>query len=325
MHRIFFGVLLSVVVTPAFAQRSGRGYPPDLPDARQEVYRIVGDVKLSLYAFNPKEHQASDRRPAVVFFFGGGWQNGSPAQFAQQSRYLAGRGMVAICADYRVESRHGVTPIECVEDAKAAMAYVRRNAERLGIDPDRIAAGGGSAGGHLAACTGVIEGFDPPGAKASSRPNAMVLFNPAVQLAPRAGEDGVRTDAAERIAARTGGRSKEISPIHQVGENEPTTLILHGVADTTVPFSTVRRFGELMREKGNRCEVVGFKDQKHGFFNARGGDEKNYVATTRLMDEFFVSLGWLKGEPTLAMPLAEDRLVREGFNGPSARTSNAAR
>lgn len=312
MRHIVFGVLLSVLAIPAFAQPAGRGYPPDLPDAKQEVYRTVGDVKLSLYIFNPKGHRASDRRPAVVFFFGGGWRNGSPAQFAPQARYLAGRGMVAFCVDYRVESRHGVTPVECVEDAKAAMAYVRANAGPRGIDPDRIAAAGGSAGGHLAACTGVIDGFDPPDAAAGSRPNALVLFNPAVQLAPLTGEEGMRADAAARIAERTGGRGKEISPVHHVGANEPPTLILHGTADTTVPFSTVRRFGELMREKGNRCEVVGFKDQKHGFFNARGGDETNYVATTRLMDEFFASLGWLEGESPLAMSVGEDRLVREG-------------
>lgn len=313
MKRVACAVLLTVLVAPAVAQRGGRGYPPDLPDAKQEVYKTAGDVKLSLYVFNPDGHKAGDRRPAVVFFFGGGWQNGSPTQFAPQARYLAGRGMVAICADYRVESRNRVSPIECVEDAKAAMAYVRENAGRLGIDPSRIAAGGGSAGGHLAACTGVVEGFEPPGAKANSRPDAMVLFNPAVQLAPLAGQEGLRADAVSRIDARTGGRSKEISPIHHVGENEPPTLILHGTADTTVPFDTVERFGELMREKGNRCEVVGFKDAKHSFFNPRPGNEAVHDATTRLMDEFFVSLGWLKGEATLQMPVAEDRLVRQGF------------
>lgn len=313
MHRVACAMALSLLAGSCFAQRAGRGYPPDLPDAKQEVYKTVGDVKLSLYLFNSKGQKAGERRPAVVFFFGGGWQNGSPTQFAPQARYLAGRGMVAICADYRVESRNQVSPIECVEDAKAAMAYVRENAGRLGIDPARIAAGGGSAGGHLAACTGVIEGFDPPGAHLSSRPDALVLFNPAVQLAPLSGQEGLRADAVNRIDARTGGRSKEISPIHHVGENAPPTLILHGTADTTVPFATVERFGELMREKGNRCEVVGFKDAKHSFFNPRPGNEAVHDATTRLMDEFFVSLGWIGGEPTLKMPVGEDRLVRQGF------------
>jgi acetyl esterase/lipase len=250
----------------------------------------------------------------VVFFFGGGWQNGSPTQFAEQARHLAKRGMVAICADYRVSSRQKVTPVDCVEDAKAAVAYVRQNVGRLGIDPDRIAAGGGSAGGHVAACTGIIEGFDPPDAKASSKPNALVLFNPAVQLAPLDGDAEVGADVIARMDARTGGRAKEISPAHHVSEHEPPTLILHGVDDTTVPFATVHRFGEEMRKHGNRCEVVGFKGQKHGFFNGRRGSEALKGATTRLMDEFFVSLGWLKAEPERVLGVGEDQLVREGFS-----------
>jgi len=90
--------------------------------------------------------------------------------------------MIAITADYRVKSRHGVQVVECVKDAKAAIAWVRENAQRLGIDPDKIAASGGSAGGHLAACTGTISGFG-----SDERPNAMILFNPACTLAPIAG------------------------------------------------------------------------------------------------------------------------------------------
>jgi acetyl esterase len=307
-------VLLLLSAVPGGAQqRGGRGYPPELPDARTEVYKTVGDTALKVYVFVPEGHGAEDRRPAVVFFFGGGWRNGSPGQFAAQARYLAERGMVAICADYRVSSRAEVTPIGCVEDAKAAMAFVRENASRLGIDPARIAAAGGSAGGHLAACTGVVEGFDPPEAKASSRADALVLFNPAVQLAPFGEEAGLRQDAVSRIDAATGGRSKEISPVHHVGANEPPTIIFHGVDDETVPYATVQRFGALMREKGNRCEVVGFKGAGHGFFNAGRGDESAHKATTRLMDEFFGSLGWLDGEPKVPMAVAEERIVREGF------------
>ena len=92
------------------------------------------------------------------------------------------RGMVAISADYRVKRTHGVTPFECVEDGRAAIAFLRRHAERLGIDPSRICAAGGSAGGHVAACTACRA--DPPDATGSpdatelSVPNALALFNP---------------------------------------------------------------------------------------------------------------------------------------------------
>ena len=72
---------------------------------------------------------------------------------------FADAGMIAITADYRVKSRHGVQVVECVKDAKAAIAWVRENAARLGVDPNKIAASGGSAGGHLAAATGTVSGF----------------------------------------------------------------------------------------------------------------------------------------------------------------------
>ena len=158
----FVAILLSGVVLAASAQeaKGSRRYPPDLPGAKIETYKTVGDVKLNLYLFIPEGHQASDKRPAIVFFFGGGWTNGSPAQFEPHCLHFASRGMVAVAADYRVKSRHGVTPVECVADAKSAVRWLRANAAKLGVDPARIAAGGGSAGGHVATCTGVIEGLD---------------------------------------------------------------------------------------------------------------------------------------------------------------------
>jgi acetyl esterase len=141
-------------------QREDRTYPPNLPGAKVEVYKTVGDVKLNIYIYNPEGHKPSDKRPAIVFFFGGGWSHGSPAQFQEQCKYLASRGMVAMTADYRVSSRHQVKAVSCVTDAKSAVRWARANADRLGIDPNRLAAGGGSAGGHIAACTGVVKGFD---------------------------------------------------------------------------------------------------------------------------------------------------------------------
>ena len=114
------------------------------------------DRALNLEIFNPDGHKKDDKRPAIVFFFGGGWTGGNTRQFYQQSRFLADRGMVAMCAWYRVNT----TPFDCVEDGKSAVRYIREHAAELGVDPDQIVASGGSAGGHVAACTGVIEGFD---------------------------------------------------------------------------------------------------------------------------------------------------------------------
>ncbi len=117
---------------------------------REINFKTIGDVKLKLFVFEPEEHKSTDSRPAIVFFFGGGWNQGSPQQFYPHCKYLAARGMVAISAEYRVRSRHGITPFECVTDGKSAVRWIRANADKLGIDADSIATGGGSAGGHWA-------------------------------------------------------------------------------------------------------------------------------------------------------------------------------
>ncbi len=281
-------------------ERAGRGYPPEMPGARVETYKEAGETKLKLWVFEPEGWSKNDKRPAIVLFFGGGWTGGSPAQFLQQCEYLASRGMVAIAADYRVASRHGVKAVDCVRDAKSAIRYVRKNAARLGVDPERIAAGGGSAGGHLAAACGTLEEFDEPGEDLgiSSKPSALVLFNPAVVLAPVAGVT-LNRQRTINMDERAGVEAKRISPYHHVKAGVPPTVIFHGRADTTVPFATVEAFAKTMQDAGNTCELFGYDDQGHGFFNYGRGGGKMYGATLREADKFLAGLGWLEGEPTV--------------------------
>ena len=281
-------------------------YPPDMPGSRIEIYKGVGDVSLNAYIFEPKGHVAADQRPAIVFFFGGGWRGGTPGQFLPHCQHLAERGMVAISVDYRVKSRHDAWPQDCVEDAKSAIRWVRKNAKRLGVDPDKIAAGGGSAGGHLAAATAVIKGFERESedTSISSAPNAMVLFNPAVALTQVDGLKVVPEDKLEDIKERTQGRPEEIAPINHVRKNLPPAIIFHGTADPTVLFASVAEFTKRMEAAGNRCELMPYKGQVHGFFNAgRGKGEARAVAnryyhkTVKQMDAFLQSLGYLKSQP----------------------------
>ncbi len=108
-----------------------RDYPPKLAGAKSEVYKTVGDTKLRIYVFEPEGHTSSDRRTAIVFFFGGGWNNGSPKQFEHHCRYLASRGMVALTADYRVRTRHGVrTRMCCRREVGSTMGAATRRPTR---------------------------------------------------------------------------------------------------------------------------------------------------------------------------------------------------
>jgi acetyl esterase len=303
--RIAVCVLFVLVVSISAAQdvrRSERGeYPPELPGARVETFKRIGDTKLNLYIYEPENLPPGEKRPAIVFFFGGGWRSGSPKQFQQQCQYLASRGMVAITADYRVASRHQVKAVDCVRDAKSAIRWVRAHADKLHVDPNRIAAGGGSAGGHLAAAIGTIKEFDEADedSSVSSRPDALLLYNPALVLAP---VDGLSLDA-DRIASlkdRLGVEPRELSPYHHVTAGAPPTAIFHGTADKTVPHASAEIFERAMKEAGNRCTLHSYADQGHGFFNYGRGDGQKFATVLTETDRFLVELGYLQGPDTVA-------------------------
>lgn len=296
-----FGLVLCALVGTVGAQeaKKARNYPPEFEDARAHVYKTVGDLKLSLYVFNPESHTAAAHRPAIVFFFGGGWRNGSPTQFEQQCRYLASRGMVAITADYRVASRQDVKAVDCVRDAKSAIRWVRSHAGELGIDPDRIVASGGSAGGHLAACAATLPEFDEDSEdrNVSSVPNAIVLFNPAVAFNEEVATNSTTKQTPEQFADRVGVAPQRLSPVHHVRPDLPPTLILIGTKDFLIAGN--REFAEKMKAAGNRCELTLYEDQSHGFFNYGRGGNEYFRKTLTATDQFLVSLGYLQGPATV--------------------------
>lgn len=251
------------------------GQSPDV----KVIYKETPAKKLELHIFNPPGHKASDQTPAIVFFYGGGWFGGTNTQFYKQSAYLASRGMVAICADYRTKNNGGVDPRGCVADAKSAMRWVRSHAAELGIDPDRLAAGGGSAGGHLAAAMALVKKFDDTNddTSVSCRPNALVLFNPVVDN----GEGGYGYD---RVAQYW----QDFSPLNNIDANAPPTLFMLGTADKLIPVSVGEEYKKKMDEVGVRCELRLYDGQPHGFFNGA-----RYNETLAEMDKFLTSLGWL--------------------------------
>jgi acetyl esterase len=276
-------------------------YPPELPGTKIETYKKASGVQLKVWIYNPDGHQASDKKPAVVFFFGGGWKSGSPGQFAHQCRYLASRGIVAMTADYRVSSRQGTKAVSCVEDGKSAVRWIRKNAGRLGVDPTRVGAGGGSAGGHVAAAIGIIREFDAKGEdkKVSSTPDALLLFNPAVTLADIDDQYTFPKEKAVTMCDRAGVKPVKLSPYHHVRKNLPPTIIFHGTDDSAVDHRTVVLFEKAMREKGNRCELVSFKDKPHGFFNYGKFGNEPFRESMLATDKFLSSLDWLKGNPSI--------------------------
>lgn len=261
-----------------------------LPDGVKEfTYKATPQGELKLFVHYPPDWKATDQRPTIVFFFGGGWKNGTTTQFLNQATYLASRDMVAVRADYRVQSRQQTTPEKCVEDAKSAVRWLRAHAAELGVDTQRIVAAGGSAGGHLAACTGMTDAYEAKDEDllVSSRPNVMVLPNPALDMAALA-------------VAKQWPEGKDIVP-----QIDPARFIKKGLVPTISFFGTAdrmldhaRAFADKSKALENRCEIFSAAGQPHGFFNRAPWQE----VTLRQTDVFLASLGYLKGEPTVKIP-----------------------
>jgi len=251
-------------------------------------FKKIGDVVLKQHVYNPPGHKPTDARPAIVFFFGGGWNKGGAGHFSRQAAYFASRGMIAICPEYRVKTVHGTPPSTCVADGKSAMRWVRAHARELGIDPKRIAAGGGSAGGHVAAAAALSKGFDEPGedTTVSCRPDALVLFNPVFDNGPGGyGHDRVKE------------YWKDFSPRHNITAAAPPTIVFLGTRDRLIPVGTARAYQIEMRLAGARCDLHLYEGMGHGFFN-----NARFAETVIEADRFLASLGYLTGEPTMKAP-----------------------
>jgi acetyl esterase len=273
---------------PKFAVACLLLLPTFAPAASEErVYKKVEGKELKLLVDKPPGWTAADKRPAIVFFFGGGWVGGTPKQFERHSAYFASRGMVGVRVEYRTIAKGDKGPplLSCA-DAKSAIRHVRAHAVELGIDPARIAGSGGSAGGHLAAFTALVDGLDDPkdDLKVSCKPDALVLFNPVFNNGP--GEWGHE---------RVGKRYRDFSPAHHVKKGAPPTIVFLGEKDDLIPVKVAKDFEADMKKAGSRCDTHLYPGAGHGFFNAAPYYEKTVIES----DKFLTSLGWLKGEPTL--------------------------
>jgi acetyl esterase/lipase len=266
----------------------GGGFEPD------KVVDYKADPKrpLQLHVFQPPGLKAGDARPAIVLFFGGGWSGTNTKQFYPQAEYLASRGMVAICATYRTTSAYKTEPYHCVEDGKSAIRYVRKHASELGINPGKVAAAGGSAGGHIAAAAATVKAWNCPDddLSISAVPDALVLFNPVYDNGP-GGYGNNEKDT------RVADYWKKFSPLHNLDGNQPPTLVLMGSRDKHTSVETAQRYDQKMETNGNRCETIIYEGQKHGFFNLGKGGKEYFLKTIIEADRFLASFGFLVGEP----------------------------
>ena len=275
-------VILVLIVVGGLVLR-WRDHRLQQPD-RLLVYKQVGVHALALHVFAPPASAWPGPRPALLLLHGGGWQHGDPAQFYPQCRHFSRLGMVCISAAYRVASMHDSTPADALQDARDAMRYLRRHALALGIDARRMAAGGGSAGGQLAAALATGVPLPDPDADplAPTRPDALLLYNPMLDLSPGMPDHGL-----------VGAAWAQLSPRQRVGPGMPPTLVLSGGADPEVSVATVQGFCQAVQAHGGDCTLHIIPGAGHGFFNA-GVDGGRHVPTSLLQaTQFLAQRGYL--------------------------------
>ena len=228
--------------------------PAGFPGAETFAFREQ-EPRMLLHVVKPEGWKASDRRAALIFFFGGGWSRGTPANSIGWAKSIAKLGLVGIAPDYRTMGRHGTSPHASVADARAALRWVQDHAAELGVDPARIVVGGNSAGGHVALWTALST--NPPGSNAAEAPKqppaALVLYSAVSDTSPLQGY----------TPKRFGDDALALSPLHQLDAKMPPTLMFHGDADQTVPYAQAVALHAKFVAGGNRCDFVTVPGGRH--------------------------------------------------------------
>jgi acetyl esterase len=235
--------------------------------AIEEFTSLGTRIGVRVFAPPPGEHKP---RSAIVLFHGGGWSEGDASWMDSIAAQYANLGMVAVSVDYRL-ARDGTTPFESVADARNAIRWVRQEAARLGVDPNKVAAMGTSAGAHLAASAAIFD--EPWGSDISAVPNALVLRSPAISVATSTWFQKLSGGASQAAA---------LSPALHVRAGLPPMILLQGEQDNVTPASDARQFCQRMQERGNTCELRVYPEVGHLFTrNLASQEVPDYEAIDR--------------------------------------------
>ena len=259
-----------------------------------QTYRSVDGVELKAHVFRPSGSPPGRGYAGAVLLHGGGWFMGEPGWLAERGRRLASLGMVAIALQYRLSDQQAITPLEAMADVRAGIRWMRTNAASLGIDPDRIAAIGVSAGGHLAMAAALIDA-DSVAAEPSSAANVFVLWYPALSLA---GDEWLERILLGRVPVSS------IDPVVHVKSGLGPALIFVGANDSLTPLAGQEAFCARMRQAGNACTIQVYPGLGHLFMTNPWGegneppDSAARVDASARAERFMDSLGYFVRRPS---------------------------
>ncbi|MDQ8195980.1 alpha/beta hydrolase fold domain-containing protein [Coraliomargarita sp. SDUM461004] len=268
---------------------------------KQGVWRKDGDelpYELRIIIVSPEHMQPSETYPAMIMVHGGGFSMGSPEQFLMQAHFFSKLGIVCFLPEYRLrepekeKQRLTIPKVSIQEeltDIKRAVRWVKEHAATYQVDRERIIGFGGSAGGYLISAAGMV---DLPDAYMeyqenesipyeNSKLNAQVLINPAVDL-DYYFEEGYN---GWRLSRDASASAMGMSPVWNITEETPATLLLNGSKDAVTPPFMVENFYARMQSigKGEECQLVLFSGEGHGFGNRDPGLDRTMKLTANFL------------------------------------------
>lgn len=278
---------MALALCACIAAATAHGQPrPDLAPDKTIVYKHAGDQDLHLWVWNAAAGAHSENPlGAVVLFHGGSFTKGQPRQLSELSKILANYGLLVVSVEYRLATLYDSDLQQQIEDARSSMRWMRGHAKELHIDPNRIAAGGSSAGGLLALSTAVFDDVNDPSDPQSvaAAPDALVLLNPVYS-----------PDELGPALFRAHPGSRLFSAIEALKRPLPPTLIIHGTDDGTVRFQYAQDFVQKALGVGSRTVTLKpYQGRRHGFFGDRGWQNPDFIATTQDIVDFLRNLGWI--------------------------------
>lgn len=271
------------------------------------VFKETPTRDLKIYIDFPPDWAPTDKRAALVLWHGGGFTQGSASQFLRQCDYFTKRGMVCARPEYRVSDLDDALPHVAIEDGVSAMRWLKSRDREFGINAERIAVGGGSAGGCMASVIGTLDtrqfaeaGFiaEGEGPNLSVKPAAMILYNPFVDFF-----EPLNARHIEEEMAMMGQDAREfedlyhlISAIEQLDEESPPNIIMFGTRDAFYPQQI--RWIAKSREMGLLTRDYVYKGEVHSWYN----NSPHIEYTTASVDKFLQEVGLLGPEPQVELP-----------------------
>ena len=266
------------------------------------VYGTVDGTSLTLDAYTPFD--TSQRHPAIILIHGGGWSGGDKKFYEPMGRALAAKGFAAFSINYRLLTQAANKYPAQLDDSQRAVRWIRANAAKYHVDPQRVGALGDSAGGYLVALLGLRETRDNSDAnlaKYSSKVQAVVdFYGPADFTIPPTDPSAnilaiaIVTNFLGKKQADAPDLYKASSPITYVDKQAAPFLIIHGTGDPLVSVDQSQRLQDALVKAGASSTLLLAYKYGHGFLNPANPGSFGALAEdffTRMLAQPYASSG----------------------------------